>query len=686
MSSVNSTSSVSNRYWGLASGLDVDSIVEGLCSDVQEQIDNVKLEEQKLEWKQTAYRDVISSLNTFQKAYLELGSSTTMASSNTYTSYTATSSNTALLTVKANSQANGQSQSVKVIQSAVSASLTSSKAIRGSITGTVDLSSASTSALTGKSLTMTVDGVTKTMTFTADDVLANSSVEDLINNKLEDAFGTVPQYDSNGNLQYDAKNTLLYTAKVTASIDSSTGYLMLNDAMGYESTSFSVSPVTSGTDALSTLGLSAGSSNRLGTSVALGSLLSGVSGEIYVNINGVAVDLGRSDTKLSDALSAINKSGAGVKATYDSISDTISITSTTSGGSGSVTLSDNAVVAAKSDGSESSTNCSNTTAFFKALNISDTASTNQRDAIISVNGTKYAQSSNNFTINGVTYAINSTVGPDESSADNSGKYTSNVSFVQDTSSLEKSINSFITAYNDLVDKISSYTTTKPDKDYFPLTDAQKEDMSQSEIEKWNDKADDGILYGDSTLHGILDSMRSSLYKSVTLDDGSKISLYDIGITTSNDYTEYGKLEIKDSDLDKFQKAILTRSADISQLFTKSSSIALSFSATTQAEREEQTNRTSQEGLVDRLNDVIKSATGLVNGKYGSLLKIAGTSTYCTYTNSIYKDIQEKEDEIDGLKDRLKDKQDRLYDEFQSLETYMTRANSQSSIISSMLGS
>lgn len=677
MSSVNSTSSPSftNRYWGLASGLDVESIVEGLCSDVQTQIDNVKKEEQKLEWKQTAYRDVISALEDFQKAYLQAGSSTSMALQSAYTSYTANSSNTALLTVKANYKADGQSQTVQVLQSAVSASLSSSAAIRGNIKGNI-LSDTSASVLVGKSLTMTIDGITKTMTFTEEDTAALSdtaTVADLLNNKIKETFGTVP----------DSK--LNEVAKVTASIED--GCLVLNNAEGYESCEVKVTS-SSGTDALDTLGLTSGASNRIGTSITLGELLHDNSGftEYYVNINGVAVNLGSSDTKLSEALAAINKSGAGVKAAYDSTADKVVLTSTTSGASGSVKLSDSAVTVTDSDGNATSVDCSKTTAFFSALNITQTESTNQRDAVVLINGTRYARSSNNFTINGVTYSINSAVDPAAGVGDTSGQYTANVSFIQDTSTIEKNIRNFISAYNTLVDKIISYTNTKPDTEYFPLTDAQKADMSDSEIEKWNNKADDGILYGDSTLRGILDSMRSALYKSVTLEDGSTISLYSIGITTSDDYTKYGKLEIKDSDLEKFENAILTRSGDIAELFTKTSDIALKLTTKTQEERDNQAKRTNEEGIIERLNDVVKRAIGLVDGDYGSLLRIAGTSTYCTYTNSIYKEMQDKEDQLDQLKKRLKEKQDRLYNEFMSLETYMTQANTQSGLISSMLGS
>ena len=666
MSGVSSTSSSSNRYWGLASGLDVDSIVEGLCSDVQDQIDEAEADEQTLEWEQTAYRDVITALDDFQDAYLSLTGDNTMAKSSTYTSYTTSSSDTSLITASANASADGESQEITVVQSATSAALESSTGICGSITGTTNLSSVDVSSLEGQSFTMTVGSVTATMTFTSDDVSNASTVEDLINNKLGDTFGTVPEYDSSGNL---TGNT---TSKVTASIDSSTGYLTLSDATGYESTTFSVATSTAGSsdssvDALTTFGLTDGSSNRLGTSVTLDSLLGNTTtttDEIYVNINGVSVDIGTGSSTLADAISAINKSDAGVTAAYDSTSDTVSLTSTTSGGSGSVTISDSAV---------DSTDCSQTTALFSSLNITDTSVSGQ-DAVISINGTKYAESSNNFTIEGVTYKINSTVTSNDTSSN-----TATLSFVQDSSALETSLENFISAYNDLVDTITSYTETAPDDDYYPLTDDEKDDMSDSEIETWNDKADDGVIYQDSTLESILTSMRSVLYQSVTLDDGSTISLYDIGITTSDDYTDYGKLEIKDDDLDTFQTAISTNASAIAELFTQSSDTLLSGTSSN-------TERTASEGLVDRLSDIIDGATGDVYGTYGSLLQIAGTSTYCTYTNSIYEQIQEKEDEIDDLQDKLSDKQDRLYDEFESLETYMSTASTQSDLISSMLGS
>lgn len=686
MSSVNSTSgtpSTSNHYWGLSSGLDVDSIVEGLCSDVQEQIDRVKAEEQKLEWKQTAYRDVISALEQFEKSYLLSGSSTSMALSNAYTTYNVTSSNTALLTAKADSRATGQSQTVRVIQSAVSASLTSKSAVTGNVNllENGNISGGLLNSLKGKSFNLTVGDVTQTIKFTEDEIGSVTSVDDfvsLLNGKLGDAF-QVEDFSTS-----EARRIPLVQASVTA-VDGNTAYLTFSVAAGYDSKSFSLTSAETD-DALALLGFNDGASNHISSDATLGKILPGAfesdEWHLYVNINGVAVDLGTSDTKLSEALSAINKSGAGVRATYDSALGQISIISKTSGSKGSVVLSDSPVEAGGED-TAASIDCSRTTEFFKALNIAETSSTNQRDAIVSINGKIFYEPSNTFTINGVTYSINSTVDKGDGTADTSGAYTAALSFIQDTANLENKIKDFISAYNNLVDKISNYINTKPDKDYFPLTDAQKEKMSQSEIEKWNDKADDGILYGDSTLQGILDSMRSALYKSVTLDDGSKISLYDIGITTSNDYTQYGKLEIKDADLSKFRDALLTRTSDIAQLFTKSASI--SFLAA-HDDSEKMARRTNEEGLVDRLDDILKGAIGHVGDYYGSLLTIAGTSTTCTYTNSIYKELQDKEDQLKELKNRLKEKQESLYDKFVTLETYMTQANAQSSIIASMLGS
>lgn len=230
-SSSSSTSSVSNgRYWGLASGLDVDSIVKGLVQGEQNKIDKVKQSEQVLQWQQTDYQSIITALQNFQTAYLQLGSSTSMATSNMYNAYDVSVSSSAF-TATANSDAVAGTHNVEIDQTATTASIAGDKLARA-IQGTANvnlLDSNGVKALqeyarqaeavgdSDPSFNINVDGVTKQISFSSTDDY--SDIASLINSKLKAAFGT----DSSGNV------------KVLASVDASTGKLSIASNGGYQS-------------------------------------------------------------------------------------------------------------------------------------------------------------------------------------------------------------------------------------------------------------------------------------------------------------------------------------------------------------------------------------------------------------------------------------------------------------------
>jgi flagellar hook-associated protein 2 len=108
------------------------------------------------------------------------------------------------------------------------------------------------------------------------------------------------------------------------------------------------------------------------------------------------------------------------------------------------------------------------------------------------------------------------------------------------------ITQFVNDYNELLDSITSKTTEEFDRNYQPLTDAEKETLTDSEIDSLTKKAKTGLLRNDIYLTGIATSLRSTLYKAVQKTDGTGENidyiLADIGITTSS-YTENGKLKI-----------------------------------------------------------------------------------------------------------------------------------------------
>ena len=85
----------------------------------------------------------------------------------------------------------------------------------------------------------------------------------------------------------------------------------------------------------------------------------------------------------------------------------------------------------------------------------------------------------------------------------------------DVDAIYDTIKKFVDSYNGLITNISEKTSEKKNKDYPPLTDAQREALSDDEIKRWDDLAKKGTLRRDSTLSSLLTKMRTSIYSSVS---------------------------------------------------------------------------------------------------------------------------------------------------------------------------
>lgn len=259
------------RYLGLASGLDVDTIVKGMMTSDQNKIDVQKQAQQTIEWQQTAYQSITTDLQSFQSTYLDiLSGSSSMVQSSNFENFTGTSSNS-ILSVSGTQGAQLGNHVVNVYQSAVASTVTGT-ALSSSITGNVDTRALSASDLEGTSFNINVDGVTKNISFTGTDDY--SDIGTLMNNKLKAAFGT----DISGN------------SKVAASVDDN-GYLTLQSNGGYES----VINVTSASsnDALSKLGITSGASNRInaGSGSNLLTTIKGSQSALNVDTTGLSFNL-----------------------------------------------------------------------------------------------------------------------------------------------------------------------------------------------------------------------------------------------------------------------------------------------------------------------------------------------------------------------------------------------------------
>ena len=415
-------------------------------------------------------------------------------------------------------------------------------------------------------------------------------------------------------------------------------YVTAADSNG-NSVDFSMTSVEGGT-----LGLTkASASNKINSGSTLSNLgfKPEADGTYKLNINGTEISLDKNAT-ISSMMSAVNKSAAGVTMTYSSLTNSFTLESKEFGGAGKVEVGD--------------------TSLGRSLGLVDDNGTvgasEGQNAIFEINGQEVYLNDNTYTLDGNTFTFNDNMTIGET-------YTVNIK--KDSTTVKDALKKFVESYNKLIDDVYGYIGKSPAKDddgntYEPLTDAEKEEMSEDEITKWEEKAKQGVLYNDSTVSTIMSQMRSALYTNVTLDDGSKFGIYNLGIKTSSEWSEHGKLQI---DEDAFDKAFENNEDAIIKLFTNSDT-----------------------GMMKKLNSVIDGAvksSGAVNTR-GTLVRKAGKADSSVTTDStIYKEMVKMQDRLKELQNRYNDKEEYWWKVFTNMETAMSDLNSQTSYISSYLG-
>lgn len=146
-----------------------------------------------------------------------------------------------------------------------------------------------------------------------------------------------------------------------------------------------------------------------------------------------------------------------------------------------------------------------------------------QDAVITLNGVEYTNSTNIFNINGLTIEATGVTGAGKENA-----ITINTS--TDNQAIYDKIKDFLTEYNTLINEITKLYNAESAKDYEPLTDEEREAMSDEQIEKWEGKIKSALLRRDNTLGGIMNAMINSMSQSYEVN-GQKFSLSSFGIST-----------------------------------------------------------------------------------------------------------------------------------------------------------
>ena len=151
-----------------------------------------------------------------------------------------------------------------------------------------------------------------------------------------------------------------------------------------------------------------------------------------------------------------------------------------------------------------------------------------QDAEIRLNGVTYTSTTNSFVINGLTIEVSGVTNEKNDGKDEEKAVSITTS--TDTQGIYDKIKDFLTEYNNVINEITKLYNAESASDYQPLTDEEKDAMSDEEIEKWENKIKSALLRRDSSLSGIMSAMVNSMAQTVEVN-GEKLSLSSFGIQT-----------------------------------------------------------------------------------------------------------------------------------------------------------
>ena len=489
--------------------------------------------------------------------------------------------------------------------------------------------------LKGKSISVSYGGQTKNIELIGDkeEIKDFKAFKDSLQNKLDKAFGsgkvTVGE-GQNGSLTFTAKDN-----KQTLQI--SAGSKELQNALGITSTqSNKISTGSSLWENRVKLGL-----GKYDTKEKLNDALKNFT------VNGAKIDNITADTTVDGLLTAINNNkDAGVTATYLGSENKFVLSSNEKGEGRKITL-----------GADPKDTTDAANLIFGGVSQDGT----DGEMSILYNGvqTTITSSSNTFSIDGLDIRATNTFNTGSATAEGGVSFTASA----DTEKVTETVKKFIEAYNAMIDEVRTQVTTKPDSNYKPLTDDQKNEMNENSIKNWEDKAKEGILYNSSALKD-LDNATQGIFSSMMMNGVSYDDLEKIGISFSDDYTAGGKIVF---DEEKFKTAMDSDPEKVSDLFT------------------------GTHGIVNTIDSTLSTyATRYAsrNGNsYGVLIEEAGSEklSLTLTNNSIYKELKDMQETITNLQSQLSTEQDRYISQFTQMERLINQMNSQSSYLSQLGG-
>lgn len=492
--------------------------------------------------------------------------------------------------------------------------------------------------LKGKSISVSYGGQTKNIELIGDkeEIKDFKAFKDSLQNKLDKAFGS-----GKVTVGEDSKGSLTFTATDSSqTLQISADSKELQNALGITSTqSNKISTGSSLWENRDKLGL-----GKYDTKEKLNDALKNFT------VNGAKIDNITADTTVDGLLTAINNNkDAGVTATYLGSANKFVLSSNEKGKGREISLG------ADPDKKDDAANL----IFGGDKKESHDGTDGEMSILYNGVQTTITSSSNTFSIDGLDIRATNTFNTGSATAEGGVSFTASA----DTEKVTETVKKFIEAYNAMIDEVRTQATTKPDSNYKPLTDDQKNEMNETSIKNWEDKAKEGILYNSSALKD-LDNATQGIFSSMMMNGVSYDDLEKIGISFSDDYTAGGKIVF---DEEKFKTAMDSDPEKVSDLFT------------------------GTHGIVNTIDSTLSTyATRYAskNGNsYGVLIEEAGSEklSLTLTNNSIYKELKDMQETITNLQSQLSTEQDRYISQFTQMERLINQMNSQSSYLSQLGG-
>jgi flagellar hook-associated protein 2 len=364
----------------------------------------------------------------------------------------------------------------------------------------------------------------------------------------------------------------------------------------------------------------------------------------------------KADTTIGDVVNALQE--AGLNASYDTTQQRFFISSKSSG-------IDNAFSITSTDTAKpvdlTRLGLSDITFTKDALNgtadvtvASGVSLIEPKDAIIIYNGAEIRSSSNSISANGLNITVkNVTSGLDN--ADPNDDEVINISITKDTQAVYDMIKGFVKSYNEVLKELNTSYNADTAKGYDPLTDEQKEAMSEGDIEKWENKIKDSLLRRDGVASSVISSMRAITAVKVN-HEGKYYSLASFGIN-SVEYTEKGILHISG---DKDDSLVGSKDDKLMKALTENP---------------------------DAVMKVFNEFAGKLYSTMTDQMKSTPISSALTFYNDkeIKSTLEDYQDSLKSQEKRLTKLENRYYKQFTAMEKMMSQLNSQSSNLASLLG-